>query len=416
MKIEYLHDHFLKSTGVSTDSRKIIRGCLFFALKGERFNGNEYAEQAITMGASYAVVDDPTLQPNDHMILVDDVLQTLQQLANYHRHQLTCPVLGITGSNGKTTTKELINVVLSKSFKICCTKGNLNNHIGVPLTILSADLDTEFLIVEMGANHQNEINYLCDIADIDYGLITNIGKAHLEGFGSFEGVISAKKELYDFIEKKRGTIFINKNDGLLTSLSNHLNRIEYDDVVHDGESPFASVDFKSLVIQSKLIGNYNGSNIKAACTIGDFFGVSLNDIKDAIEEYAPQNNRSQFIVTEKQNSLILDAYNANPSSMRESIQSFNRISNDKKIVILGDMLELGKESITEHQHLIEMIEAKQLDAILIGHEFNQCKHGFKQFLNTEDCLQWIQENPIAETFILLKGSRGIRLEQLRPFL
>lgn len=416
MRIGQLHQYFLESKGVSTDTRDLKENSMFFALKGKQFNGNEYAHEALNKGASYAIIDERKFHTSTKTILVDDVLQTLQQLANFHRGQLKCPVIGITGSNGKTTTKELINEVLSKQFKVCCTRGNLNNHIGVPLTILSADLETEILIVEMGANHQGEIKILSELADVNFGIITNIGKAHLEGFGSFQGVISAKKELYDFIEQKRGTIFINKNDKLLISISRHLICIEYDDEVYNNESAFAAVQFNGLNIQSKLIGNYNCSNINAACAIGHYFGVEILDIKQAIEEYAPSNNRSQFILTDQNNSLILDAYNANPSSMMESITSFYTIVKDKKLIILGDMLELGEESKLEHQKICDWMVKNSSDAILVGAEFEKCIHPFKQFKDVDECAQWLTQESIKNTLILLKGSRTIRLEKLRPLL
>lgn len=415
MNISLLHDYFLSSSGISTDTRNIKQNSIFFALKGKHFNGNHFAEKALEMGAAYAVVDEQQ-HADARLLVVDDVLLTLQQLANFHRKQLQCPVIGITGSNGKTTTKELINVVLNKAFKVCCTQGNLNNHIGVPLTILSADLETDFLIVEMGANHKGEIKLLSQIADIDYGIITNIGKAHLEGFGSFEGVISAKKELYDFIQQKNGTIFINKNDSLLSQLSKGMSKIEYDDNVLNGQSSFAKVNFKSTTIQSKLIGNYNCPNIKAACTVGYHFGVDLAKIKEAIEDYTPQNNRSQYIDTTRNNSLILDAYNANPSSMIEAIKSFNSIEHDKKLMILGDMLELGKESKMEHQKIIDFISGKNTDTILIGDEFGNCKNTFRQFDDVEQCANWLTSEQITNSLVLLKGSRGIKLEHLQAFL
>ena len=403
MKIALLHQYFLKSSGISTDTRNIKENYMFFALKGKHFNGNEYAGEALKRGASYVIVDDEKYHAGSRTILVDDVLETLQQLANYHRGQLTCPVIGITGSNGKTTTKELINEVLSMQFKVCCTKGNLNNHIGVPLTILSADLDTEFLIVEMGANHQGEIKILSEIADVDYGIITNIGKAHLEGFGSFQGVISAKKELYDFVEQKNGTIFINKNDALLVSISEHISKIEYDDEVHNDASAFATIQFNTFTIQSKLIGNYNCPNIKAACVIGQYFGVETSDIKQAIEDYSPSNNRSQFFITEQNNSLIMDAYNANPSSMTESIKSFNTIAHNKKLMILGDMLELGEYAKLEHQKICDWVVKNSSDAILVGAEFEKCIHPFKQFKDVEECAQWLAQESIKNTLVLVEG-------------
>ena len=416
MSVKELHKLFLKSSGVITDSRQIKLNSIFFALKGDNFDGNEYAKSAIEKGASFAVIDNQTYCLNKKYILVDDVLSCLQELSQYHRKQLNCPVLGITGTNGKTTTKELIKAVIQKNFKTVATKGNLNNHIGVPLTLLSAKLDTEFLIIEMGANHTNEINFLCKLAQVNFGIITNIGKAHLEGFGNVQNVIIAKKELYDHINVNNGTLFVNANDKLLMSISENTERVLYNIKKQEqSNTMFAEAIFNESLISSQLIGNYNRTNILAACEIGSYFGVTLENIKDAIKSYIPSNNRSQLFKT-RRNTIILDAYNANPSSMSEAIKAVQKLNHKKKLFILGDMLELGENSLVEHQSIIDELSENNQEVILIGNEFNKCQHNFIHFFNSEDALGWIEENPIEDMFILLKGSRGIKLEILKKVL
>ena len=416
MDIKELHKIFLKSSGVTTDSRQIELNSIFFALKGDNFDGNKYAKSAIDKGASFAVVDNQAYCLNENYILVDDVLSCLQELSKYHRKQLNCPVLGITGTNGKTTTKELITAVIEKKFRTVATKGNYNNHIGVPLTLLRAKLDTEFLIVEMGANHIHEIEFLCGLAQIDFGIITNIGKAHLEGFGSVEGVIKAKKELYEHIDINDGTLFVNANDKLLKSISENTDRILYNiNEQEQSNSPFAKVIYNGSLISSQLIGDYNRTNILAACEIGRYFGVSLEKTKEAIESYTPSNNRSQLLETNR-NTIVLDAYNANPSSMTEAIKAFQKVNHKKKLLILGDMLELGENSLVEHQSIIDELSQDNQKVILVGQEFNKCQHNFVHFFNSEDALVWIEENQIEDMFILLKGSRGIKLEILKDAL
>tara|TARA_Y100000813_G_scaffold16783_2_gene11342 strand:+ start:3313 stop:4563 length:1251 start_codon:yes stop_codon:yes gene_type:complete len=416
MSVKELHKLFLKSSGVITDSRQIKLNSIFFALKGDNFDGNEYAKSAIEKGASFAVIDNQTYCLNKKYIVVDDVLSCLQELSQYHRKQLNCPVLGITGTNGKTTTKELIKAVIQKNFKTVATKGNLNNHIGVPLTLLSAKLNTEFLIIEMGANHTNEINFLCKLAQVNFGIITNIGKAHLEGFGNVQNVIIAKKELYDHINVNNGTLFVNANDKLLMSISENTERVLYNIKKQEqSNTMFAEAIFNESLISSQLIGNYNRTNILAACEIGSYFGVTLENIKDAIKSYIPSNNRSQLFKT-RRNTIILDAYNANPSSMSEAIKAVQKLNHKKKLFILGDMLELGENSLVEHQSIIDELSENNQEVILIGNEFNKCQHNFIHFFNSEDALGWIEENPIEDMFILLKGSRGIKLEILKKVL
>lgn len=418
MNITQLHNIFLNSSGICTDTRKLKKDCIFFALTGENFNGNEYASKALELGASYAVIDNLSYQKDKRYILVNDTLKSLQKLANHHRKQLKCPVIGITGTNGKTTTKELIYCVLSSTFRTACTSGNLNNEIGVPLTILSTPIDTEILIVEMGANHMGEINALCEIAEIDYGIITNIGKAHLEGFGSYENIIKTKNELYQFIEKENKIVFVNKNDGLLLGLSEKIERILYTDFkITNNEDNLASVIINNKEIKTKLVGSYNTNNIIAAYTIASYFKVNEEDIVNSLQKYTPTNNRSELKITNSKNTLILDAYNANPTSMRLSIDSFLETKKKSLWLILGDMLELGKSSLNEHQKIIDSLKEKNIKkVIIIGNEFGKCQHTFYHFENAEKASEWIKENQIINSQILLKGSRGIRLEQLEIVL
>lgn len=418
MKIQELHQIFLRSKGVCIDTRKIIKNSIFFALKGKNFNGNEFAKTALKNGCNYVVIDEREFQEDERFILVDDVLKYLQQLSNYHRKKLKCPVIGITGTNGKTTTKELIFAILNSKYKTVATQGNLNNHIGVPLTLLSTPLETEMLIVEMGANHPGEINFLSEITQPNFGIITNIGKAHLEGFGGYEGVIKTKSELYQYIMKTNGKLFVNSDDDLLLSLSKNSERIKYGkDSQLISANPLLEFNFKNTHISTNLIGSYNFYNLALACSVGDFFGVSIDNCKSAIESYIPSNNRSQVERSEKGNTLILDAYNANPSSMLVAIQSFEQIKAKKKIAILGDMLELGDDSLQEHQLITEELVKRNFhQVLLVGNEFKQTKNNFLYFENTNQIRTWIQNNPIQNSTVLLKGSRGIRLESLIEFL
>ena len=418
MNIQELHQIFLRSKGVCIDTRKIIKNSIFFALKGKNFNGNEFAKTALKNGCNYVVIDEREFQEDERFILVDDVLKYLQQLSNYHRKKLKCPVIGITGTNGKTTTKELIFAILNSKYKTVATKGNLNNHIGVPLTLLSTPLETEMLIVEMGANHPGEINFLSEITQPNFGIITNIGKAHLEGFGGYEGVIKTKSELYQYIMKTNGKLFVNSNDDLLLSLSKNSERIKYGkDSQLISANPLLEFNFKNTHISTNLIGSYNFYNLAVACSVGDFFGVSIDNCKSAIESYIPSNNRSQVERSEKGNTLILDAYNANPSSMLVAIQSFEQMKAKKKIAILGDMLELGDDSLQEHQLITEELVKRNFhQVLLVGNEFKQTKNNFLYFENTNQIRTWIQNNPIQNSTVLLKGSRGIRLESLIEFL
>ena len=362
MKIAALYKLYQQHYLVDTDTRNIRKNTIFFALKGDHFNGNTFAEQALALGAKYAIVDDEAYQTKPNIILVDDVLKTLQELAHYHRNTLAIPIIGLTGSNGKTTTKELMNAVLGKKFKTQATKGNLNNHIGVPLTLLSIKPEHEIAIVEMGANHQKEIAFLCSICEPDFGYITNFGKAHLEGFGGIEGVIKGKSELYDFLKKNGKTAFVNPDDTLQVEKTKNITSVQFNskNLIFDGLTPFVQLNYQKLTIQSNLIGKYNFSNIAAAITIGAFFKISKEAIKEAIEDYIPNNNRSQ-IIQKDQNSVILDAYNANPSSMESMINSFIKLKKPNKICILGEMRELGIYSKEEHQRLIAKIIASKME-------------------------------------------------------
>ena len=424
MNISELHKLFLESTGVNTDTRKIKNGEIYFALKGDNFDGNKYAEAAIDAGAKYTIVDNLNYKLSKNYILVDDVLKTLQNLANYHRKIFNIPVIGITGTNGKTTTKELIYAVLSTKYNTHATVGNLNNHIGVPLTLLSINNKTEIAIVEMGANHPKEIDFLCNIAEPNFGIITNIGKAHLEGFGSFDGIINTKKELYNYIIKNKNLLFINSDDELLMSLSSS-NNVKYYGTENtaniNGEiinsSPFVNFKFnESNTIKTNLIGDYNFYNALAAAAIGKYFKVETKDIELALSNYQPDNMRSQFKETAN-NKIIIDAYNANPTSMENAIINFKNIDSENKVIIIGDMLELGKYSNEEHSKVIDLInKLKFTEVYLVGDEFYKLDSNFNKFETNIELIEFLQKNEINNSFILLKGSRGIKLETLIDYL
>jgi UDP-N-acetylmuramoyl-tripeptide--D-alanyl-D-alanine ligase len=414
-----LLDLFLKHRNISTDTRKLSQGDLFFALRGDNFNGNDYATKAIEFGASYAVVDDPNLKGHPRIIVVEDTLSSLQQLATAYRDYLAKPVIALTGSNGKTTTKELINSVLSQKYKVCTTKGNLNNHIGVPLSLLSAREDDDFLLIEMGANHQGEIDLLSHIAKPNYGLITNIGKAHLEGFGGIEGVKKGKSELYRYLSLNKGVIFCNEEDKMLTELLPSGIEVVYykNDFSIDRNATTLILEKKELNIVTNLFGAHNYPNVLAAICIGKYFNISMDVIKKGIESYVPTNNRSQ---TEQMNGLtvIKDAYNSNPSSLKASLQSlFKAYDNTKTVVILGDMLELGEFSMYEHQQIIEFVDQYNLlDVIYIGENFSRCKSKYmkSKFFTTvaEAQSQFNLANYPKTSILFLKGSRGIAVEKL----
>jgi len=423
MNIDRIYALFLEHPSITTDSRNCLKGSLFFALKGASFNGNQFAQDAIRAGCSYAFVDEKEFADGKSIFYVPNSLEALQQLARKHRETLNIPVIGITGSNGKTTTKELIASVLQQKYRILYTQGNLNNHIGVPLTLLRLTGEDELAVVEMGANHQGEIKELAHIALPDYGLITNIGKAHLEGFGSFEGVIKAKGELYDFLREHHKKVFINQDNEILRSISTGLNKITYgsDDAYYiKGEmlnsEPFLTLKWNGRVIHTSLIGGYNFENVLAAIAIGSYFGVPADKIAEVLEAYIPQNNRSQFKETGK-NKLIIDAYNANPTSMKAALSNFFQLSFPDKMVILGDMKELGGRSEEEHREIVELLSGSSLkDAFLIGPCFKQTGSSFHTYNDVDEFLGWLQQNPVQDAAILIKGSNSMHLMKVVDFL
>ena len=430
MKTEILYSIFKESTGIATDSRKVEKGQMFFALWGEKFNGNEYAAEALANGASVAVIDDAAYETGN-TVLVDDCLLELHSLATLHRKEMNVPVLAITGSNGKTTTKELLAAILSKKLKVHYTKGNLNNHIGVPITILSAPAGTDMMIVEMGANHIGEIRTLCVIARPDFGMITNIGMAHIEGFGSLDGVLRAKTELYEYLRKVNGVAIYNDKNPLLTErIFRILNRaVPYSDPSGTEliiEAALSVITLNVIVkylhqtytINTNLFGRYNLENVKAAIAAGLFFGVEMTDIKDAIEGYHPSNNRSEIKITAS-NTLICDSYNANPASMVSALESFSVLLADDKVVILGDMLELGEKSVQEHAAIIE--KAKSIAGakiFLVGPNFAGVAHdsGCRLFPDAGALVDFFRKEPISGAVVLIKGSRGMGLEKIYPLL
>lgn len=412
MEIKQLHKRYLDTYLVDTDTRKIREGSLFFALKGENFNGNEFAKQALDKGARYAVVDEAAYANDDKIILVDDVLTTLQSLATFHRRTLNIPIISLTGSNGKTTTKELIHAVLKTQYNAQATSGNLNNHIGVPLTLLSFTGATEIGIVEMGANHQKEIEFLSNIAEPEYGYITNFGKAHLEGFGGVEGVIKGKSELYTFLRSHQKTAFVNPKDEKQMELTQGIHRILFDEDFETIEThPFLKIRFQDIVIQTQLVGAYNISNIMAAITIGKHFNIANTAIQKAIEQYIPTNNRSQMI-TKVENKILLDAYNANPSSVALALENFRLVKHPEKVVILGDMFELGDAAAMEHQSMVNIAESMGFQrSIFVGENyFNTTAQ--EKYLSFSTLKSALEENPIRDSFLLIKGSRGMALERL----
>ena len=418
MKTATLYNLYQQHFLVDTDTRNIRKNTIFFALKGDNFNGNTFAEQALKLGASYAVVDEKEFQTNDRILLVTDVLKALQELANFHRKQLQIPIIGLTGSNGKTTTKELIHVVLSKKFNTIATKGNLNNHIGVPLTLLSMTDKTQLGIVEMGANHQKEIEFLCTICEPDFGYITNFGKAHLEGFGGLEGVIKGKSELYTFLKTNQKTAFVNAADAIQVKKTKEIKSVSFitEAIKYLEVNPFVKLSYRNTTIQSNLIGKYNFTNIAAAITMGTYFKISETAIKEAIESYVSTNNRSQILTT-KHNTIILDAYNANPSSMQVALENFDTLKAPSKVVILGDMFELGKESVHEHQAIVDVATAFNFDeTYFVGENFNIAKTNKPQFKTYQAFEEFLKKNPLKNSSILIKGSRGMRLERILEFI
>lgn len=427
MDISYIHSLFLKCQSVSIDTRKIEVNSLFVAIKGERFDANTFAKEALDKGASFVIIDNKDYYIDQRTILVEDSLITLQELAKFHRQYLKLPIIALTGSNGKTTTKELIQVVLSKKYKTKATVGNLNNHIGVPLTLLSFNSNTEIGIVEMGANHKKEIQFLCELAQPDYGYITNFGKAHLEGFGGVQGVIEGKSEMYDYLSKNDKLAFINMEDPIQVERSIKLRTYSFgvkrnNVAVSIGSikaDPFVEVCYNETVISSHLIGLYNANNLNAALAIGKYFGVEDLSIKEALENYIPENNRSQLL-TKGSNEIILDAYNANPSSMEVAIVNFLQLKNPNKVMILGDMFELGKESQQEHRAIVQMLlDEEKVECCFIGSAFYASKiekFNFKFYNTFEDFSADLAKTKYKESTILIKGSRGMALERTLDFL
>ena len=424
MNLTKLHDYYKDTSGVVTDSRKLTQNCFFIALRGDNFDGNQFAETAIAQGAKYALVDRPEIaKKSDRLLLVDNTLESLQELAQYHRNKLKAKIIALTGSNGKTTTKELIISVLGRKFDTKATKGNLNNHIGVPLTLLDFDQNTEIGIVEMGANHQKEIDFLCQLAQPDIGLITNFGEAHLEGFGGVEGVIKGKSELYKYLSQTNGTIILNIDDSIQSkweSYSPHYTfgedakadcRLEY---LKRKSQPLA-ISTKGKTIESQLFGEYNYSNIAVAVALGEFFDLNLEQIEEGISGYRPTNNRSQ-IIHKGTNKITLDAYNANPSSMKASITSFVDNREKKGVVILGDMFELGTQTASAHQEILNLVVGTNVEDILVVGKYffkTQTQDPRVQYFSTlEEIKNFLIQNPFDKSDILIKGSRGMTLETL----
>ena len=420
MTIEELYKIFCAHPVVTTDSRDCPQGSIFFALKGENFNGNLYAAAALEKGCSYAVVDEP-VSTDKRVVLVDDVLTTLQKLANYHRRQLGTRIVGVTGTNGKTTTKELISSVLSEKYNVLYTQGNFNNHIGVPKTLLRLTKEHDIAVVEMGANHPGEIKTLVNIVEPDYGIITNVGKAHLEGFGSFEGVIKTKGELYDYLREHHGKVFINENNEHLMKISSGLDLIPYG---KEGSiiacDPYLRFSYdngsQTYAVNTHLIGSYNIDNMMAAACIGNYFGVEAESIVHALSNYIPSNNRSQLEVT-ADNKLIIDAYNANPTSMMAALTNFSRMEVEPKMAILGDMRELGEISREEHQKIVDFLAENHLDNVwLVGEEFMKTDCRYRKFHNVDEVKEVITASKPKGFYILIKGSNGTKLFQLPELL
>ncbi|WP_432671923.1 UDP-N-acetylmuramoyl-tripeptide--D-alanyl-D-alanine ligase [Flavobacterium sp. SM2513] len=427
MELKKLHQLFLNCNSFTTDTRKIEKNSMFFALKGDKFDANTFAKEALEKGALIVVIDNIEYFIDERTLLVEDTLETLQKLANFHRNYLKIPVIALTGSNGKTTTKELINAVLSEKYKVKATVGNLNNHIGVPLTLLSFNKSTEIGIVEMGANHQNEIEFLCEIAQPDYGYITNFGKAHLEGFGGFNGVIKGKSEMYQFLKNANKKVFVNIDDSIQVDKSNAISQYTFSTKDKSANvfincskaDPFVSVNYNGQTIQSKLVGIYNANNINAAITMGHYFKVADSLIKKTIENYSPTNNRSQ-LSTKGTNQLILDAYNANPSSMAVALKNLIELPKANKIAFLGDMFELGSESFDEHTSLVNSLKNEsEISFYFIGLEFYKTKteqQNFHFFATFDELIGELSKKKFQDKYILIKGSRGMALERIVELL
>ncbi len=423
VNIADVYQLFLQHPSIQTDTRKLTTGDIFFALKGPNFNGNLFAQQALAAGAAYVIADEDTAGTDNRIIMVDDVLTTLQQLAKHHRQQFNIPVIAITGSNGKTTTKELVHAVLSSQYITYTTKGNLNNHIGIPLTLLRIQQDAEMAIVEMGANHQKEIESYCTYVLPTHGIITNCGKAHLEGFGGVEGVRKGKGELYDFIRAHKGIIFRYNDYDYLHSMSQGINQVVSYGTTNAqvvgstiASNPFLQVSVTTSPvlenINTQLVGDYNLPNILCAVAVGEHFGVPAAKIKQALEQYHPDNSRSQM-VTSGSNHIILDAYNANPTSMKAAIENFAQLAAPNKVLMLGGMMELGEESKAEHQAILNLIQQHQWKAVvLVGGDFAHLPHGYLYFDTSTQAKEWFTQQQLVNTHLLVKGSRSMQMEKI----
>lgn len=420
--IEKIYKLYKTAYTVTTDSRTITQGCVFVALKGEHFDGNDFALNVAEEGiAACVIADRKDLPQHERLFVVEDSLKALQELANYHRKQLDTPIIGITGTNGKTTTKELVSAVLAKKYNILFTQGNFNNQLGVPLTLLRIKPDTELAVIEMGASHPGDINELTGIGEPNYGMITNIGRAHLRDFGGYEGVIKTKNEMYQYIAAQKGLLFVNKDNELLMDLSKSINKVTYgtsNDADIQGKllsaNPYLSVEWNGKKIDTQLVGDYNFENVMAAICIGTYFNVAANDIVEALSSYRPTNNRSQVIETAR-NRVVMDAYNANPTSMSHSIKNFRNICKSDNLLILGDMRELGNESEQEHKNILELIKELRFENVyLVGEEFQRVAKNskFSTFINVEELAQYLQQHPVSGRDILVKGSNSIHLNKI----
>ena len=420
--IEKIYKLYKTAYTVTTDSRTITQGCVFVALKGEHFDGNDFALNVAEEGiAACVIADRKDLPQHERLFVVEDSLKALQELANYHRKQLDTPIIGITGTNGKTTTKELVSAVLAKKYNILFTQGNFNNQLGVPLTLLRIKPDTELAVIEMGASHPGDINELTGIGEPNYGMITNIGRAHLRDFGGYEGVIKTKNEMYQYIAAHKGLLFVNKDNELLMDLSKSINKVTYgtsNDADIQGKllsaNPYLSVEWNGKKIDTQLVGDYNFENVMAAICIGTYFNVAANDIVEALSRYRPTNNRSQVIETAR-NRVVMDAYNANPTSMSHSIKNFRNICKSDNLLILGDMRELGNESGQEHKNILELLKELRFENVyLVGEEFQRVAENskFSTFINVEELAQYLQQHPVSGRDILVKGSNSIHLNKI----
>ena len=422
MDIQSLYERFLQGNqNFTTDSRKVTEGCLFFALKGENFDGNAYALQAIESGAKWAVIDDDTID-HDQCILVEDVLEIMQALATHHRRQLTCPVIGIAGSNGKTTTKELAISIFSEAYKVHATRGNFNNHIGVPITLLETPLDTEIALIEIGTNNFGEVKFLSEMSEPDFGIITNIGKEHLEGFGSIEGVAKEESELYQFLLKNNGLAFVNMEDAYLSRMSHRLPRTYSYAVLEEADfkvevsetSPFVIGKIGEASFQAQIGGYHNAMNIAAASAMAKYFGLSDQQIAQGVSNYVPSNNRAEVRVIGS-NTFILDAYNANPSSMSAAMESFESLDKPSKVMLLGDMFELGHHAASEHDNILEQaLRITSSRVYFAGESFSKCceARDLPCFKNVDELIEWLKSQNITDTWFLVKGSRGMKMERI----